>query len=469
MNNYFKSMQSEERILKRRSWRFWVLFWSLAGIFLMSWFIFLEYKKAGWLGLANTVAPILNIMPMEERQRDEIRGVLKIANLLKAKNDTQKFLILFQNNLELRPGGGYIGSFGILKLNKGQVIEIGIHDTNVFDSRFSTGVTPPYPMPETLNIKHWEMRDSNWYPDFPTNNKKAIEFYKIQGGNEDFDGVVAISTELLSSFLEFTGPVSLEGYPGEYNNENAVTKLEYQVQKGYKEQGIEKGERKYVIKQLANEILRKVQKLKLTEKKNLLLRIEDHLNQKDVMLEFFDPKLQTEVSSLNWGGEVKENVPQDYLMMVDANLGAYKTDYYMERSFKYQVDFRPTKPLAKLEIIYENTAKNKDWMTSDYQSYLRVYTPIESWLLNLNNHHPINFYEEFNKKAFGTLVQIPINQTKTYRFEYELPERITFDDYSLVIQKQSGISSIEGELELIDENGQSKLETLEIDRDRILK
>ncbi len=467
--NFNNNSKRIKRQPLQRSWKFWLVFWSISISFLFGWFIFWEYKNSDWIRLANILSPVLKIAPIEDKQKEELQSIFKIANLLKETQEIQTFLILFQNNMELRPGGGYIGSFGILKLKKGQVIEIDVHDTNVFDSRSSTEVIPPYPMGETLAIKHWEMRDSNWFPDFPTNAKKAIEFYQYQGGSENFNGVIAVSTELLNSFLEFTGPVSLNGYPGEYNNKNAITKLEYQVEKGYKEQNIEKGKRKYVMKYLAKEILRKVQNLNLTEKKNLLLRLEDHLDQKDIMLNFSNPKIQDEIVKMDWDGEVIEDAPKDYLMIVDANLASYKTDPHIIRMFKYQVDFRPEKPLAKLEVTYTNSAKVKDWMTNDYQSFLRIYTPIESWLLESNNHHPVKFTEEFNKKTFGTLVQIPINQTKTYWFEYQLPERISFEDYNLIIQKQSGINEIKGEIKFINKNGQVWSKTIASKEDWALK
>jgi hypothetical protein len=456
MNNLnLKKAMKEQRTpnFKKRSWKFWLGFWSLAIIFLFAWFIFLEQRKSGWLGIGNALIPVLKVVPIEDRQKTEIQSVFKIAEILKNKKELQTYLILFQNNMELRPGGGYIGAFGILKLKEGRVTEIGVHDTNVFDSRMNSEIKPPYPMEQTLNISNWELRDSNWSPDFAVNAEKAIELYKVQGGAEKLDGVVAISTELLMSFLEFTGPISIEGFPGEYNHENAIEKLEYQVELGYKEQDIEKGKRKYIMKYLAKEILEKAQNLNLNEKRKLLLRLENHLNQKDVMLNFHDSKIQQEIVDLNWDGDVIENPTMDYLMMVDANLGAYKTDAKMKRYFSYRIDFSAEKPTAELKITYINTAKNRDWLTSDYQSYLRVYTPNGSWLIDSNNYHPMKFGEEFGKKYFGTLVQAPIGQTKVYNFKYLLADEVKAEDYHLTIQKQSGIDKIQGTIEIINKDG----------------
>ncbi|MCK5080683.1 MAG: DUF4012 domain-containing protein [Candidatus Moranbacteria bacterium] len=467
MNNFnlLSDLETVKREPKERTWKFWVIFWSLAATFLISWFLFLEYKNSNWIEIANFFSPVLKVAPIAEKQKTELQSIFKIASIISETEEVQTFLILLQNNLELRPGGGFIGSFGILKIENGKVIEIDIHDTNVFDDRISTGITPPYPMPETLNIKNWEMRDSNWSPDFPENAKKASYLYKLQGGGEEFDGVAAVSTEILSSFLETVGPVEIEGFPGEYNSGNAIVKLEYQVEKGYKEQDIEKGQRKYIMKYLAKNILDKAQALGIGEKKELLLKLEEHLDQKDIMLNFFNPIIQEEIVKLNWDGEVEQNIPSDYLMIVDANLAAYKTDLYMVRSFKYQVDFSGVEPIAKLDLTYTNTARAKDWMTNDYQSYLRVYVPREGWLLNSSSTRPIKFGEEFDKKYFGTLVQIPINQSRTFHFEYRLPERITFENYSLMIQKQSGISEMEGEIELIDKNKDSQKHEITITQD----
>jgi len=436
-----------------KSWKFWALFWSTSVVFLVSLFIFLNFQKGGVFEVFKLMNPLLKVAPIEEKQKEELRAVFEIASKMSEVKEVQTFLILFQNNLEIRPGGGYIGSFGILKLKEGQVISIEVHDTNIFDDRISTGIMPPYPMTETLRVKNWEMRDSNWSPDFEENAHKAVEFYTLEGGEEQFNGVIAISTRLLTSFLEFTGPIAIPGFPGEYTSENAILKLEYHVEKGYKEQDIEKGKRKYIMKDLAREILNKASQLSLTEKKDLLLRLEKHLNEKDVLINFFDVELQEKIESLNWGGEVNENYSNDYLMMVDANLAAYKSDAKMVRSFEYQVDFRKEAPIATLDLTYKHTAQEKDWMTNNYQSYLRIYTPKESWLLESNNYHPMKFGEELNKKYFGTLIQVPLGQTKTFHYEYRLPERITFEDYRLMIQKQSGIPEIKGKIRLIDEKG----------------
>jgi Protein of unknown function (DUF4012) len=438
---------------KGKSLVFWVVFWFLAVALLLGWFLFLQMKNRDFSFLFRLVSPIVKVLPTEERTKQEILTVFDIMPEILKGDEEKTYLVLFQNNLELRPGGGFIGSFGIMKIKNGKVSFVDTHDTNVFDSGISTNIPPPYPMGELLNIKNWELRDSNWSPDFPTNAKKASEFYSLEGGKEELNGVVAISTEVLTSFLEITGPIIIEGYPGEYNSENAITKLEYQVEKGYAQQGIEKGKRKYIMKDLARELIDRAQNLNWKDKKNLLLSVEKNLNDKNIMIYFGNSDLEDKIRSLNWDGEV-ENFNKDYLMTVDANLGALKTDLHMKRSFEYTVDLSQEKPKANLKIHYTNTARARDWMTSDYITYLRIYMPEGSWLLE--DEEDWIFGEELGKKYVGFVVKVPINQSETVEINYELPQNIQPESYDLLIQKQSGLDKLSGKVVVINKDKTTK-------------
>ncbi len=453
-------------MIKKYSFKFWLIFWTISAVLLAGWYVFLEYRKYNYLGLVAMVKPVVKVWPMDSGQRNELMGVLEIMERLANKNNT--FLILFQNNNELRPGGGYIGSFGIMKIAGGKVVFIDTHDTNVFDSGSSTQIDPPKPMKDMLGIKDWELRDSNWSPDFLINAQRAKYFYHLEGGQEKIDGVVAISTRLLPSFLEIIGPIQIEGYPGVYNSRNVIEQLEYQVEKGYYDQGIEKGKRKYIMKKMAKAIVDKAQSLDWSQKKDLLAKIENHLNEKDVLLYFEDKNLQKTVRELGWSGEVRRKVSGDYLMMVDANLGSRKSDAVMKRSFSYTVDFRRKKPTAKLEINYSHQGQVRDLLTDDYRTYLRVLTPPKSWLYDtegLEGLEFIDFANVVNKKSFGVLHKVNLGKTKKVIFRYYLPEEITVENYELLIQKQPGIDKLEGKVKIINKMGDVKTYTIDVDRD----
>ncbi|MFZ2226059.1 MAG: DUF4012 domain-containing protein [Candidatus Moraniibacteriota bacterium] len=427
--------------------KFWIIFWSVAVLFLFGWYSFWQVKNT--TPNFTAMSAMIDFLPLDALKKAKFKTMASFAEYLFEKDGEEKtFLLLFQNNMELRPGGGYIGSFGILKMKDGHVEALQTHDLSNFDGRVPNGIVPPYPIKETLRVSDWKLRDSNFSSDFPTNAKKAEEFYKLGQGQEEFAGIVAINSNVLMSFLKATGPIELPGYPGTYDSESAILTLEQQVERGYTEQGIKLGERKSVMNDLAIEIEKKVFTLSIAQKIKLAEAVLLDLNRKDIQLYFKDADLQQKAQSAQWDGSVNQNWSGDYLMLVDANLGALKSDYYMRRSFNYTVDLSGETPSVHLMVTYVHGAKQKDWMTKDYLTYLRVYTPSGSWLTDTKNLGEKKFGDDLGKKYFGTLVGVPLGQTKTVEFFYTLPPSAA-DNYDLLIQKQSGSGVVAGEVNVI--------------------
>jgi hypothetical protein len=435
-------MNSDTNKRKKYTWKFWAAFWLVAAILLSGWYVFWQVKNKNF----ENLKPILKFLPIGAERRNELDVLADIYAKAGGFNPPgfggasggKTFLVLFQNNMELRPGGGFIGSFGILKTKGGKISDVQIFDTGVFDTQIPNTETPPYPLADMLPISSWKMRDSNWSPDFKTNAEKAQYFYKLGGGKENFDGVIAISTSVLNSFLSITGPVKLGDYPGLYNDETAILQLEYQVEKGYAEQGIQKGDRKSVMKDMAEVLVQKAHNFSLSQQLELAQKIEDHLKKKDIQFYFQDNSLQSEVEKMNWAGQTR-NFDGDYLEVVDANLNSLKSDICIKRKMEYEVDLSSDQPQAKLVLTYEHTCRAKDWMTTNYNDWTRVYAPAGSWLVDSSvPQEEMRFGDELGKKVFGFPVYVPIGKTETVNLTYNLPMDLKKNTYNLLIQKQSG-------------------------------
>ncbi|MFA5925533.1 MAG: DUF4012 domain-containing protein [Parcubacteria group bacterium] len=425
--------------IKKNTWKFWLIFWLASVVLLFGWYVFLQVKNRN----IENLKPLAKILPVGSERRNELQVLTDIYQKAGGFNREQTFLILFQNDMELRPGGGFIGSFGILKTKNGKVSDIQIHDTGNFDGRIPETETPPYPMGEMLYIKSWKLRDSNWSPDFKTNAEKAEYFYKLGQGGENFDGVVAVNTNVLNSFLSITGPVKINDYPGEYNDETAILQLEYQVEKGYRDQGIDKGERKSVMKEMAEVLIEKAHNFTLSQQLELGKKMEEHLKQKDIQMYFKDESLEAEAENMNWTGKVRD-YSGDYLMVVDANLNSLKSDICIKRKAEYSVDMNGENPKAKLTLTYEHTCRAKDWMTTNYNDWARVYVPAGSWLETSSiPGQEMRFSDELGKKVFGFPVNVQIGKTESVTLEYNLPADLKNKAYSLLVQKQSGSGEID--------------------------
>lgn len=379
------------------------------------------------------------------------------------------FLVLFQNNMELRPGGGFIGSFAIVKTENGKIKSYAVHDTSNFDGRIPDNKEMPEPMKKIFRIDAWKLRDSNYSPDFPTNVKKALEFYYQGQGEEKFDGVVAVNAVVMESLLEITGPIRLDGYPNIFESETVMVSLEKQVEIDFNKQGIDRGDRKDIMNDFLSELLKKSGELSSLDKIKLIKNIGQELDNKNIQLYFNDAKLQEVAKEATWDGEMDTVWEGDYLMAVDANLGAYKSDYVIERSMQYSLDLSKNLPEATLKITYKHNGKTKDWMIQDYLTYLRVYLPKGSKIVSSSEVGELAYGEEFNKKFMGQFIKVPINSSKTVEIKYTLPVEFKNKEYQLKIQKQSGVNELPIVGDIILADGRAKHFETTLTADRAIK
>ncbi|MDO8565903.1 MAG: DUF4012 domain-containing protein [Candidatus Moranbacteria bacterium] len=412
-------------------------------------FYFFSYAKTHKTELAigslNLFQKVSQLLPLTPDTKKEIEVVNTLVETLTKKDDrVHVFLVLLQNSDELRPGGGFLGQYAIIKIKNGEVISTFVEDANLLDQRIVADVPTPYPFVRKMQLKKWKFRDSNFSPDFPTNAEKAQYFYRLAGGYEKFDGVIAVNSLTFNNILALTGPIQIPGDPNIYTSVDGAYKLEDRVERVYLGEDVPaelKQNRKVIMKRIAAEIMRRVATVSNVPK--LAEFAQKELRNKDVMLYFKDPTLQSLVEDVHWDGSIAKDWGGDYLMLLDANMGALKTDFYIKRSLDYTVDFTQEKPTATLVYTYKNTATHGDWRTSDYHTYLRAYVPKNSVFLERKMINVVTTKEAFNKTYFDGFVDVEIGQSDVNTtLKYELPSTITPDNYRLLIQKQSGVGTL---------------------------
>jgi hypothetical protein len=324
-----------------------------------------------------------------------------------------------------------------------------VEDANLLDQRIKNAnikITPPWPLTRYAQIKRWMLRDSNFSPDFPYNAGKAEYFYRLGGGREKFDGVIAVNSDVFNHALELTGDITMPGF-GTFTSQDGALKLEEAVEKNYLGDDVPaelKENRKNIMKRIAAEMIARLNKIENIPKIAEFAQTE--LRTKDIMLYFHDENLQSQVESVHWDGGVATDWTGDYLMVVDANLGALKSDYYVKRSLAYTVDFTGEYPKANVSYTYNHTATHGDWRTSDYHTYTRILAPLGSKYIDQSRRHTGGVIgqdsTDLKKTVFGYKVDALMNRELETGIEYTLPDTVTADSYRLLIQKQSGIGMI---------------------------
>ena len=395
-------------------------------------FIDLEEKMSETSDLMNKVLPIAEMLP-------------KLAGYPLKSN----YLLILQNSDELRPSGGFIGTYGILQMDSGEIERLDTHDIYHMDMpvQDKVSVEPPAPLKKYLGVDKWYMRDSNWSPDWSISAQKIEWFYDLENSKfpepdiDDFVGVIGITPEFVNDLLNFTGPLEVNGEI--YNKDNFVDLLQYKVEKGYVYLGISSWHRKEEVGDILSKLKKELLSMPLDRLPEIINLIDDNLARKNILFYFNDLAIQEVAKNSNYSGEIKET-DGDFVMLVDANMAAYKTDAVMGKAIEYSLDQGANGLFAKLKINYSHRG-SFDWKTTRYRSYTRIYVPKGSELIKSwgGSDEKVEVYDEGDKTVFAGFISIEPGKINNIYMEYKLPDTINMSviarkEYDLYFQKQAG-------------------------------
>lgn len=398
-------------------------------------------------------------------------GLLKLAPELLGAKGQRVYLILAQNEDELRPTGGFITGVGEVRVERGEITSLVFRDSYAVDDFSLPYPDPPEPLRRYMGIDLWVFRDSNWSPDFPTSARRAISLYR-PGYSVKVDGVIAVDQEAVRRIVEVLGPLKVEGEEEPITGKNLIS---YMRKAWAPEEGKITREwwvkRKNFMASLAQAIFQKAKGGDinwLTLGRTILALLKE----KHILIYLEEPEASSFLSLQGWGGSLRP-YSKDFLMVVDANVGYNKVNARIKQSIIYEVDLASSPPQATLTLIYTHTAPAgypcrpearydpvyEKMMERCYWDYLRVYIPSGSKLLDAtripipaeslwrreSESGDVASYqaEEGPWTVLAVLSLIPPSQTQTRSFTYLLPPQVINWEggkgfYHLKVQKQPG-------------------------------
>ena len=379
-----------------------------------------------------------------------------------------KYLVLFQNNTELRPGGGFIGSFAEVEVKNG-LIKNWYFETNVHkrDKKFLAQkcipLAPKIPNPVWPN-GCMIMASSNWSPDFQESAEQVAWFYKQEGGNR-VDGVIALDTTLFTDILRLIGPIQMPKYNLTITADNFVKETQYYVEKAYFEDPQNKAENepKTILKDMMPIVLERLKNPKLTC--TILTILKNNLREKHLLFSFKDSGLMKITRKYNWGGEVKQT-SGDYLYINNANLGGMKSSLNVKQNILLKVKVQDDGSILNTLSITRLHQGTGAWPDGTNQNYTRVLLPKGSALVSKQGIDAVDFYEELDKTIFGFWTTVAPQESKAFQISYLLPFKIG-PKYNLLIQKQPG--ALADQLNFILEGTSRWRWEGKIDKDKIIE
>ncbi|MEK7615210.1 MAG: DUF4012 domain-containing protein [Patescibacteria group bacterium] len=406
---------------------------------------------AGFLGTLEPVFARMESLQTDLRVASVLSHVLpELAGL----NTPRTHLLLFLNNDELRPGGGFIGTYGLMRVKDGDVVQFDTKDAYAIDSVVAKQVNtiPPTPLQTYNATSKWFFRDGNWSPDFSLSARQVSALFEQESAllpagssvpsSTEIDSVIGFTPTLASTLLAYLGPIEVGGQT--FTSKNVPELIEFEVEKGFQQNGIPYDQRKEILADLVSQIQERLMNLPFSKWGDVFPLISQAIETKQLALYSANPQIQKTISEVNWGGVVSPTTV-DSQLFVDANLASLKSDPVVSRAITYKF-FRNEsgKWIGRTTIKYHH-AGSFDWRTTRYRSYARLYVPKGSTLIRtMGSFQGIgtDVSEELGMSVFGTFVTVEPGKDLSLIFEYTLAdsvvEAIRQQTYNLTVFKQMG-------------------------------
>jgi len=387
------------------------------------------------------------------------------------------YLLMAQNNDELRPTGGFITGAGRLTVDAGDIAEFSFSDSYKVDDLGKPYDEPPAPLYEYMLSELWLFRDANWSPDFPTSARKAIELYTYGQGVE-LDGVIAFDQQGAARIIGALGPFTVAGWDDPVTGKSFVGMVRQAWNPG--SEGVTREwarTRKDFLGTLAQAVLERVrQQPETVNWVGLGQALWHTLEERHLLIYVEEPAAALWLHEQGWDGALRP-VQSDYLMAVDANLGFNKVNPNVVQMLEYHITLHADgSGTATLDVNYRHIGQESNivcdqrgvyqkgerityesLMEGCYWNYLRVYAP-EGSRLRAASPHPVPgdyllpdrgttgqaevLPGELGKTVFAQFFVVEYGQELTAHFEYDLPPVAQTSDgrwrYQLLIQKQPG-------------------------------
>lgn len=389
----------------------------------------------------------------------------------------KRYLVLFQNDKELRPTGGFMTAYAQFRFVRGKAILEKSDDIYALDG----GLQKKYPAPpEILNylkgVYSLNIRDSNLSPDFKVSMQQFEGMYANVAGHEKIDGIFAVDTKVLVDTLGILGPLYVDGreFSAVVDKRCDCPKAVYELEDySSRPVGYVRSQRKGEIGELLHLILQ--QALGVSPSKywgKLFQMLITEINEKHMLAYMHDPGAQKGVESFNMGGRImaagdtaavfkfQEGKDWDYLHINEANMGGAKSNMFISQKITKDTTINSDGTLkTKLTIDYKNPYPGSDCglesgglcLNAPLRDFIRVYVPKGSKLIESRGVQSpqngsatsVTTSESLGKTVFEGFLTVNPLGTARLELSYTTPVKPVGGTYNLLLQKQPGTDGIE--------------------------
>ena len=312
---------------------------------------------------------------------DEFENLIPVLNEVLGANGVRNYLIEQVDPAELRAGGGFIGTYSVVRADHGTftVVKSG-NAYDLADPRPLPGqpgfIPMPMPYREVIPNVSWSFVDSNIYPDFPNNAHAALNFVQPRLGIS-IDAVISMDYYTVAKMLELTGPLSIPGFSVTVDANNFIPQL-------VKGAIAADAAHKAILSAMAGVLMERVTALPPDRWPAVLGALNTLATERHLQAYFNAGLVETEIDRVGWSGRLILGGASDYMMEVESNYNGTKSNYFLGRHYTVVLTRSGTTLHHTVTIDLTNNEPFGDEQRTTYKADVRLYIPNGAFAVSNN-------------------------------------------------------------------------------------
>lgn len=470
--------------------------------------------ELGTNGYRSKIVEIQRLTADFPELSSQLKETLKITPKLLGSDKPANYLIVFQNEKEMRASGGLLTAYGNLVIDKGEFVG-DIKAKDMWDLEayvsYTLGVDVGYRniygqnalMNAVINGKfagcgsnYLRAQDSGIYPDLHQSLDMFKDYYDVAHrynpkAYPGYDFVIIVNTYFASDLVSLVEPLKIPKTNEVITSKNLAKAIFTQTSSA----GLNTDIRKDFIAQVATTLKDQLTKLSATEFPKMIQRLIRTIQAKNIAFYSKNSESQAYFDEFGLSGRVEKNFSGDYFQLNEAQNCALKSNFFVYDKVTQNIKIQDKKPITKTvtvewinEHVYKPGEENFMSATSNflYRAWIRFFAPVGTKFTGSDGYeksryfyYPFSYYDKImDKETYDNIIWFDLRRLNasdpirrgTLNVSYTLPDKIKYDKnlgYRMLLQKHPGKAGEKYTIN-IDYNGAKTTAQFTLDRDKVL-
>ncbi len=428
---------------------------------------------------------------------------------------SSKYLVILQNEKEMRSSGGILSAFGVVTVENGELKD-NIKITDTWDLFFDASAAGAYyqdPVRNYINIYGQQVlmirgcgavslrpQDAGIYPDLHKTMEMFSAYYDaarrvFPDKYPEYDHVVIFNTFFASDLVSFIEPLIIkddEGNEIKLTSDNLAKEIFSETSSAV----FDPSTRKSFIGEVATVAQQKVNDLDAKKFPEIFKKMIHTIQARNVALSSKDTEMQAYFDELGLSGRVEKNFDGDYFQLSEAQVCGLKSNFFIRNTVEQNVIIGDDGVVSKdVQVHWTNSTvfdinKHRHILTDlpryNYRAWVRFLTPQDTkykfsdgYEKSRYIYQPQTYFSDvMEKQVIDNVIWYDYRRNTeadppTEHFlnvSYQLPDTINYktdNGYRMLLQKHPGKQNEQHTIN-IQHRGQVTSVTVKLDRDKVL-